>query len=226
MKKKYLKVILICTLGILLSNCEDGEIGTAGENGINGTNGINGENGAGFDELVKYGSIKLTLAGTKPDNVTFTETSEFKYAPVFANHNTFLKKNSNIYFNFSRFLSSPDDVFQGSKLYFFLEVKNMEGQDQTLDFLGFDINEYAIISNNLTFHEINQTFKISLPFDNNRTDIKNFNLTNYSFNDQTNNLIFSFSFIVSGDQNSTKNDLSVSGEVNVVILENINPKRG
>lgn len=225
--KNYFKIILVCFLAVSFYNCdgEDGTDGLTGEKGIDGTNGIdgvNGENGAGFDELVKYGSIKLTLTGTRPDNVAFTDNSEFKFTPIegsdLDNTNSVSKTDSSISFQLLRFLSAPDDVFQEATTGINFTVNNPGEDTQSIDF-SMSITDYAIISND------NKYFVMNNSFNGNGFGVTNFNITNYNFNEETNNLTFSFSFNVNASNNSTGNDLTASGEVNVKVLERIRTTR-
>lgn len=225
--KNYFKIILVCFLAVSFYNCdgEDGADGLTGEKGIDGTNGndgVNGENGAGFDELVKYGSIKLTLTGTRPDNVAFTDISEFKFTPVEAEDldhtNSVFKTNSSTSFKLLRFLSAPDDVFQEATTGINFVVNNPGEDTQSIDF-SLLITNYAIISND------NKYFVMNNYFNGNGSGVTNFNITNYNFNEETNELTFSFSFNVDGLNNSTGNDLTASGEVDVKVLERIQVTR-
>ncbi len=224
--KNYFKIILVCFLAVSFYNCdgEDGADGLTGEkgidgaNGIDGTNGNDGVNGVGFDELVKYGSIKLTLTGTRPDNVAFTDNSEFKFTPIEGNDlnytNSVFKTSSSISFQLLRFLSAPDDIFQETTTGINFVVNNPGEDTQSIDF-SISITNYAIIADD------NKYFVVNNYFNGNGSGVTNFNITNYNFNDETNNLTFSFSFNVDGSNNSTGNELVVSGEVDVKVLESI-----
>ncbi|WP_438710356.1 hypothetical protein ACSTS3_15205 [Aquimarina muelleri] len=225
--KNYFKIILVCILAVFFYNCdgEDGADGLTGENGINGTNGndgINGENGVGFDELVKYGSIKLTLTGTRPDNVSFTDSSEFKFTPIEGNNlnytNSVFKTSSSISFQLLRFLSAPDDIFQETTTGINFVVNNPGEDTQSIDF-SISITNYAIIVDD------NKYFVVNNYFNGNGSGVTNFNIINYNFNEETNNLTFSFSFNVDRLNNSTGNDLTASGEVDVKVLERIQATR-
>ncbi len=52
------------------------QTGTAGANGTNGTNGV------GYDEAIKYGYIAVKLDGTRPDDVPFSDSLVFMFAPA------------------------------------------------------------------------------------------------------------------------------------------------
>lgn len=222
------KTLIICCLGLFLANCEgeDGAIGSAGEkgadgtNGSNGANGANGENGLGFDELVKYGDVTLTLTGTRPDDVAFTDTSTFKFIPIRKNYNLFFKGEDYNSFDFNRFLSTPGNRFQRSNIGIELDVRNPGSEEQVFEYFRLDINRFDIISDDLTFFRIDES-----RFTNEGRGVSNFSITNYSYNEETNTLVFSFSFDVNSDNNLTRNDLSVAGEIDVVLFTDSNPPR-
>lgn len=214
------KIILVCCLGIVLTNCEgeDGAIGPDGENGIDGvdgTNGIDGDNGVGFEELTKYGSITFTLEGTRPDDIAFTDTSELKFTQSgTSENNSFYTEENYTEFEFNRLLGIPSGERRQPSLYTYLIINNPGEENQELD-LDLAINNYPIISDDLSYFEINENYS------KNSQGVSNFSITNYNFNEETNNLVFSFSFDVAAENNDTGHDLKVSGEVNVILFKNI-----
>ncbi|MEW7288911.1 hypothetical protein [Aquimarina sp. 2304DJ70-9] len=223
------KVVLIFSLGIFLVNCEgeDGAIGPAGENGITGTDGTNGsdgsdgENGVGFDELTKFGGITLTFEGTRPDDVAFTDIAEFKFTSTNAGSNTFYTEDNYIEFDANRFISIPSqDNDDTPSVNLYLEVSNPGEESEEIDF-NIYLNDYNIISEDLTYFTIDGSYSNG----DGKGEVLNFSMSNYNFNEETNTLAFSFSFDVAAANNNTGNDLSISGEVNVIVLKSINPPR-
>lgn len=225
MKNFFLRTIVIGVLGLLLVNCEDGDVGPAGADGINGidgvdgtngANGIDGQNGVGFDELTKFGSITLTLEGTRPDDVSFSITDEFKFTAVedidFNNEVRFVE--NRIDFNIERTLSVPDDDFQGSEIEINLDITNQGETDETIEFI-LDIDNYVMIFDDLSYLGLDNSFEKD------EVGITNFSMSDFSFNDETNEVSFSFSFNVDATNNDTGHDLSISGEVNAILVEDI-----
>ncbi len=218
------KALLICCLGILLANCEgedgangiSGKNGINGENGTNGTNGNNGQNGVGFEELLQYGEVQLTLSGKRSDNVDFIDTNTFKFTPTELAYNSFSEANDLINFNLSRFLSIPGNPENKANINLALSIENSESEDRIINYLEIRITNYDIIFDDLTYFKMNN----GRGFSSNSISTSNFSLTNYSFNKETNNLVFSFSLDIDSDSNITGNELSVQGEVNVTLLEN------
>ncbi|MBL0682861.1 hypothetical protein [Aquimarina mytili] len=225
MKNFFLRTIVIGVLGLLSVNCEDGDIGPAGQDGIigtdgidgtNGINGVNGQNGVGFDELTQFGSITLTLEGTRPDNIPFTKTDEFKFTAVedIDFNNDVDIRDDQLNFNIERTLSVPDDDFQGSEIEVNLDFTNPGETEETIEF-NLDIDNYTMIFDDLTY------FGFTGEFINDQTGVTNFSITNFNFNNETNAVTFSFSFTVDAANNDTGNDLTISGEVDVIVVEDI-----
>ncbi|WP_025741045.1 hypothetical protein [Aquimarina pacifica] len=228
MKTIYIKTILILFIGIFLSNCtpEDGEDGTSsfgvngtnGVNGADGVNGVDGVNGAGYDELIPYGSITIALEGTRPDDVAFTDEQEFKYTSLsseyIADFNTVEINETSMEFSIVRFFSHPDDVHQETWAELEMTVNDPGEETESIEF-SFNLSEYAVISDDLKYFILDDEYQ--------DTDIgvSNLEITNYSFDQETNNLILSFSFDVDEDSNGSEHALSVSGEVNVIVFEEI-----
>ncbi|QKX07568.1 collagen-like protein [Aquimarina sp. TRL1] len=200
-------------------NGVDGKDGHDGVNGTDGANGADGTNGEGFDELVKYGNITIMLDGTRPDNIVFKDTTSFRFTSVLdygerPYNNLFRTENAdktnNYEFGVRRFLTAPDDTYQYSISDIVLNVNRVGEADQSFDFkLSLS---YYVVSNDNKYFEINNYFD---------SEITNLEITNYSFDETTNNLKFSFAFDVAAVDNSTRNDLKVSGVVDVFVLERI-----
>lgn len=205
MISKKIKAILLCFSFVVLSSCSVDD-------------GKDGLNGVGFEELTKFGSIKMTFSGTRPDNVAFTNTTEFKFSSVegsdYSTSNSVQSNGDNLTFTVLRYLSSPDDVFQESTVSFRLNVTDAGLQTQSLALNSFRIDNFAIIGDDLRY------FTLSDIYDTSSTSA-NLQISNYSFNDTTNKLEFTFSFNVPASNNDSGNDMTVKGEVSVIVLEEI-----
>ncbi len=231
MIKNYLKIALILSLGLILINCEGedgaaGLAGTSGTDGINGTdgtsgtdgtdgaNGNDGTNGDGFDELTKYGAVAATLTGTRPDDEAFTQTSNFKFTSssgqFFKNNGEIQVNGDDIYFTIIRSIdptTSFGPPINQSTIY--LTVNDAGLATQSFEVTMY-INNLTIVSEDL------KQFTLSSEFEDDGSGI-----TNYSFDNTTNTLSFSYSFEDNGFENSTGELLNISGEVNVILLESI-----
>lgn len=225
------KVLFICCLSIFLTNCEgedgtagpDGQDGIDGIDGSNGDNGANGQNGVGFEELTRFGSITITSTGTRNDNeAAFTDTTIFEFtgispeALIDGNSVILDTETSNMSFNLNRFLSTPDRRFQGSNIEINLAVTNT-GANPEFDFT-IEFNEYNIVFDDLGVLQIDESYDNNLGVE---LPVNNFSITNFNFNEDTNVLTFLFSLDIDAENNDSQNDLSISGEVDVIVLENI-----
>ncbi|WP_299242244.1 hypothetical protein [uncultured Aquimarina sp.] len=205
------KILLVCCFGLLLSSCEV-EDGATGIDGVNGIDGIDGTDGLGFDEITRFGSITVTLEGTRPDNQSFTDSETFRFgalSPDFLTEgNTVTPNESGLQFNVRRFLSAPDDAFQSASTIFQLLVTNPGEANQIVDF-DLQIFNYAVVSEDLTFFDVTSS------------SVSNADVTDFNFNNETNTLTFSFTADIPAELNTTSNDISVSGEVDVIVLKEI-----
>ncbi|WP_299242247.1 hypothetical protein [uncultured Aquimarina sp.] len=214
------KTILVVCLGVFLTNCE-GEDGVAGIDGVDGIDGADGIDGVGFDELRQFGGITITLDGTRIDNASsFTDTTIFEFSAIdsqaLENGNSVVVDTdaSSISFNVLRFINIPDDRHQESTVEINLTVINPGTENETFDF-NMEFVEHNIIFEDLGVLQLDENFS------NDDVEVLNFDITDFNFNSDTNTLRFSFSFEVEGINNDSQNDLSVSGEVDVIVLENI-----
>ncbi|WP_298539468.1 hypothetical protein [uncultured Aquimarina sp.] len=214
------KTVLVVCLGVFLTNCE-GEDGLAGIDGVDGIDGADGIDGVGFDELRQFGGVTITLDGTRIDNASpFTDTTIFEFSAIdsqaLENGNSVVVDTdaSSISFNVLRFINIPDDRHQESTVEINLTVINPGTENETFDF-NMEFVEHNIIFEDLGVLQLDENFS------NDDVEVLNFDITDFNFNSDTNTLRFSFSFEVEGINNDSQNDLSVSGEVDVIVLENI-----
>ncbi|PIB37187.1 hypothetical protein BFP72_18125 [Reichenbachiella sp. 5M10] len=195
-----------------------GEDGSDGRNGIDGRDGVDGQNGVGFDELTKFGDVKIYLEGIRPDDEAFQDTSSFKFLPIdrMGEFNVVTKGPELYFFELRRFLSAPDDVYQSSyvDLNFTLTVADPPAFD-TLSSIRIYKN---VVTHDLKVFEIYDQFMQTNDLQN---DILNLSTSDLSYDESTGQVMFKFSFEVEEDNNSTGSGLKVSGEVDAIVFENI-----
>ncbi len=224
MKKNYFRIVrnafVIACLGFSLVGCEgedgaNGLNGIAGINGEDGTDGNDGTNGVGFDELTQYGSITINVAGMRSDDVPFTHEAELKFSHNDTGKNDFTNNDPNYDFSVIRFLNSPD-AHDDNSVELDLTVNDAGLETQSFEF-NVEFDGYAIVSS-----EDLKYFTISNDYDYDGTGVSNFSITDYSFDAVKNELKFSFTLDVAAANNTTGNDMTISGNVDVIVLENIN----
>lgn len=243
MKSLRLITLTIVALTICMASCSgedgrdgingiNGEDGTNGVNGVDGTNGIDGENGMGFDELTKFGYVTMEMEGARPDNLAFTDSTSFKFFPVGANFlqvvapdfptNSvrFSQQGSDTFheFGIARFLSAPDDSYQNTGLGLFLNVKNLGQPTQSIEFAYIHIVNYSVIGGDNMYFVMDDIFS-STPFLN--AELADFEFSNIAYDTTTQILTLSYSVSVVALNNSSRNDLTVSGTVDVTLLQQI-----
>lgn len=182
--------------------------------------GEDGKDGEGFADLTKYGSISISLDGTRPDNTPFTKSEVFRFTSVadIYDYNSMYRSGDDLEFNVARFISAPDDTYQETYVEFYLEVSDAGLATESVSLENFRINEYAVIGNDYTYFLLDDYYRLYDPV---TYGISNLTVTNYSFDDATNRLRFDYSFVVDGDYNDSDNDLTVTGTVDVNVLEDI-----
>lgn len=212
---------------------EDGEFnaldcrGVDGSNGENGSDGVDGENGVdgvGLEDMLKYGSISLELQGTRPDDVAFTNEETFRYTAVdgddIEKYNivtpTLMGEDIEYQFEIRRFLSTPAGNFQIANMEISLSITDTGQLPLEFNNATIEINRYAVIGTD------NKYFVLNDPgFENNGAGVTDFVLSDISFDTVTNNLQFSYSFTVDAANNDSGHVLSVSGNADVFVLEQI-----
>ncbi|MBW8244444.1 collagen-like protein [Muricauda oceani] len=239
MKITKLIGLAIMAMSITLVSCsgEDGEQGIPGKQGdkgdkgdpgapgSNGTNGQDGQNGTGFDELTQYGSVTLNLTGTRPDGEPFESSSIFKFTPV-GSHVLSEGENSvqivefpdytSYVFSFKRFLSVPDEVYNESSIGFAFSFNDIgEANEKYLDG-HILLNDYVVIGSDNKYFIMTDNIDID-----NEEAVYDLQITDTAFDNETNHLTLSFSFLVDPLANSTGKELTVSGDVDVYLLEEI-----
>jgi hypothetical protein len=224
---KFIKFTSIVLLALSLGtvSCSDGEDGAQGPQGISGEigdtgqqgevgeNGADGANAAGYDELTQYGYITMNVSGTRPDGVAFEDTATFKYTPTIAGYSTMYSGDS-FYFDTTRFLSVPEDWYQGSEIYISIFSSN-NPDEETIEIDGietFDLEGYAVVG------EDNKYFILDIS----SVDLPAEAIENFTFDPaDRNHATYSYSIAIPAVNNSSGHELQVSGEVDVYLLEEL-----
>lgn len=220
--KQLIKLGLMFTIaasGLIFTACEDGEPGIAGaqgEKGGKGDTGDNGENGVGYNEATQYGTIAIQYKGIRIDDVPFDKTINYKYAvtgPDLMSYSTVWDYNSdetNLEFNVYRYSSAV--------------ISERRGDDN--NYVGFTLRKfndgeresYIRISNHVAI--ISDDFKVfTLYIDGNQFPIET--VSGYSFNSAMGELKFTFEVTFPAGENPTGHELTLSANVNVKVLENV-----
>ncbi len=219
-KLTLLNVIIFSIVATGFIEC-DGDQGDVGPKGDPGATGNTGMNGTGFNELTQYGNIELTLSGTRPEGIALNETINFIYMPtsgILDNSSVYTFDDNSVEFNIGREnkgkIAEVGRTSMGgykNNLWMSLE-RNAEGV--------FYFNQFVIHGDIVTddFKTIELSYSSS-----SSNETFNMEVTNYSYTAATGSLIFDFSYTIPAVNNNTGNDLNITGEVNVIVFENMNP---
>jgi len=226
--KQVLKFGLMFSIafsGMMFTGCsgEDGDPGITGDTGAEGDKGDTGDkgdqgdDGIGLEDELKYGSITVTYTGTRPDEVAFTKTIMYKFAPIGADglmeySGTVVNGETGAdEYNVMRFLGSVDDVYQEN--YIHLNLNRAVGEG---DAIVYSFNDFEVYSNITT-----DDFKFFVINDDFSTYASEAGITGFSYNAATGALKFASEFTVIGADNDTGFDMMVSATVDVKVFQNI-----
>lgn len=220
-------IFTIATAGLIFTACEDGEPGIAGAQGgkgEKGDTGDNGENATGYSEATQYGAIAIRYKGIRIDNVPFDKTINFKYAPTGPD----LTGNSTVWdYNYDQ-TDLEFSVFRHSSVVISERGADGGGSNNTVGFMlrVFDDGEresYIQIFNNVAI--ISDDFKFFTLFIGENQFSVSETVSDYSFNSATGELKFKFETTFPANENPTGHELTLSADVNVKVLENVESPR-
>lgn len=245
MKNNFLRILgaacMILFTGISLSSCSvedgvdgingidgvDGRDGADGADGQDGQNGVDGQDGAdavGLEKFAEYGSIDLRVQGIRPDSVAFDYQTELEFISPNLGDNNFRDDDPDHEFYFLRLLDAPNlDEINGAAIS--LDVVDAGLTTQSFSF-EIEFSQFAIFADDLSYITLYDSYYGSINTNNriatNYGIATTFTITDYSFDDVTNNLKFSFAMQVDGANNETGNDLTIEGTVDIIAFENLN----
>lgn len=194
--EKAAKFILLCFLGALVYSCSPDD----------------GKDGLGFEEMTKYGSITTTLSGKLGDGKNFEKTDVFKFSSSNGKGSIVFKGETGIYFDLER----TQDVGDGASIYLRFGIENIGTADEK----KYLRNEFE----GLNLMSSGSFVPFWGEFYNNpgSSNIDNLKIENYSYDNTTKKLKFSFSYTIAATESYIGNILTVRGVVDVVVLEGDN----
>ncbi|NDV43331.1 hypothetical protein [Flagellimonas sediminis] len=222
MKAMKLFGMVALIVGMTLISCsgDDGKDGMDGIDGVNGTNGqdgTDGTNGIGFDELTRYGSVTLELNGNRPDGITIDYSTIFKFTQT--NGETYssniLHQDKDVFLQFTRFYSSPDDYYNGNFIHFYIQISNFGETTQAINYSEVQIQGHPVIGTD------NKYFILDDLYESNTNGTSEIEYTDFNFDPDDNHLTFNYSFFVDASANDSTHPLHVKGSGDVYLLEEI-----
>ena len=222
MKAMKLFGMVALLVGMTLISCsgddgKDGMAGIDGGNGTNGQDGTDGTNGIGFDELTRYGSVTLELNGNRPDGITIDYSTIFKFTQT--NGETYssniLHQDKDVFLQFTRFYSSPDDYYNGNFIHFYIQISNFGETTQAINYSEVQIQGHPVIGTD------NKYFILDDLYESNTNGTSEIEYTDFNFDPDDNHLTFNYSFFVDASANDSTHPLHVKGSGDVYLLEEI-----
>ncbi len=239
---KHSKIVYFLSFVLMFAavSCSDGEDGADGINGIDGINGTNGTNGAngvdgvngqdgqdgqGFNELTKFGYITMNLEGTRLDGVEFTDSITFPYTavkpdifgfPINALQISDEGEDTGYIFSILRFLSNPENAFQNSTIGFGLGMVNLGEENEQIVDAFFSIDDYAVIGEDNKYFSMEGDYELG-----DNAALIDSEISDLSFDFETNRLVFSYRFEVLDTDNPTGNNLIITGMADVIVPERL-----
>lgn len=239
MKNKFLQILgtagLVLLMGSSVTSCSvedgiDGINGIDGNDGIDGVNGAEGADGAdgtdgadaiGLEEFANYGSIELRVQGIRPDSVAFDYETQLEFISPELYANNFTDNDTDHDFYFLRLLDAPN-VHEVNGVAIDLEVDDPGSTSESFSF-EIEFSDFAIFSDDLTYILLGDQYSGSLGVNGkvpNNNVPNTLSISDYSFDDTTNNLKFSFSMVVDSSNSETGHNLTIDGTVDVILFEN------
>lgn len=244
-------VCLVVFMGSSISSCsvEDGVDGINGVDGLNGSDGADGQDGVdgadgqdgadgadgadaiGLEEFANYGSIDLRVQGVRPDSVAFDHETELEFISPELYYNNFEDEDPDLDFYFLRLADAPNtELINSVGIAFYVSDHGLPSEEFDFD---IEFSDLAIFSEDLKYIALSGYFS-GTPLTNsnnnnnssdrlaNNTNASNtFTISDYSFDDTTNNLKFSFSMDIPAANNQTGNDINIGGTIDVIVFEKI-----
>lgn len=217
-------MLTVATTGFLFTGCgEDGDPGVAGDQGEQGDTGGKGDTGAdgvGYDEAVQYGNIVVQYTGTRPDNVAFNQTVNYKFAPLGTGdvEGTGLVNNSSGYidgsyssFRVGRFAGAVDDYDDQSSIIVNFERYPDEGDVVQFYTYSFDLNA-AFTTSDFKYFKIQGNFSDYISTE---------NYSDYSYTPETGSLKFKINVTIPAGGNNTRHELTVSVTVDAKVFQTV-----
>lgn len=164
------------------------------------------ENVIGLDESAKYGNIKLTFEGERPDGEDFKETVNFRFMPSNGPQgSSTVEDDGDTYHSFDVMrLYNPFE--SGDENYAYLELNANTSEDEptfngSLDYVT------TFITDDEAFFEWGDDFSLSTE-----------DITEYSYNEDNGKLTVKFNVMTSGPNGQS---MEITGEVKVTVFRQL-----
>lgn len=168
----------------------------------------------GLNDATKYGFIKVTVEGTRPDGEAYTLNRTFKFAsstgPEYSS-TVDTGQDGDIYRSFDvvRYAGAINESTEGDGNYAYMEMYSQEGADITTS-ADFELNT-PVTTDGKEYFYIYENF-----------DVNNEDVTSYKYNEETGKLSYKFVKELSDEQSNSGFPVTITVNVNVTVFERIN----
>jgi hypothetical protein len=172
----------------------------------------------GLNDATKYGFIKLTLEGFRPDGEAYEVTKNFKFASSTGPYNsssvnTYVDGDTYRDFDVARFIGPINESLDGEENSVDLNLYVNEGdsEEDEPDFVesGFGI-ETAVTTSDKKFFYVSEYIGIDSE-----------DVTSYKYNPETGKLSFKFTKTLTAQENNSGFPLTVTVNVNATVFEEL-----
>lgn len=168
----------------------------------------------GLNDATKFGYIKLTFDGTRPDGEAFKVTKNYKFmtgsGPASSSTVEIIEDGSTFYdFHVTRLFDPFDQTPNAATVN--VDTRQDDGE--------FVIESATVTARNALVFKDKTAFNLNISFG----EIAPEDITSFSYNEETGKLVVKFTTVVEADWNNSGSDITVTGEVRVTVYESLNP---
>ena len=168
----------------------------------------------GLNDATKYGFIKVTVEGTRPDGEAYTLNRTFKFAsstgPEYSS-TVDTGQDGDIYRSFDvvRYAGAINESNEGDGNYANLQIYTQEG-DEIFTNANFQLNTPVTTDDKEYFYIYENV------------NVDNEDVTSYQYNEETGKLSYKFAKELSAEESNSGFPVTITVNVNVTVFERIN----
>lgn len=177
----------------------------------------------GLNDATKYGFIKVTLEGFRPDGEAYEVTKNFKFAsstgPYGSSSVETDENEGNIYryFNVERFMGAINESTEGEEnsVEFYGYVNEGQSEEDEPDFTESSLYiESAVTTSDKQFFYVSEYLNIDTE-----------DVTSYKYNEETGKLSLKFTKTLTANETNSGFPLTVTVNINATVFEDLYPEQ-
>ena len=167
----------------------------------------------GLNDATKYGYIKLTFDGSRPDGVDLKVTKNYKFmtgsGPASSSTVNIIEDGTTYYdFHVTRLFDAFDATANAATI-------NLNAREDNGELI---VEDASVAARNALVFKDKTAFNLNISFG----EIAPEDITSFTYNEETGKLVIKFTTVVSADWNNSGSDLTVTGEVRVTVYQSLN----